>query len=158
MNMSEMKPREVTAIVWIVGFEVLVFGLLVLSFILGEDRFGIQIATAICYSILVPIYAFVGGRLGRSYTLLDERSTRVFPRLVRLHIAFTVLLIVVQTIAFHLRERLPLSWREETGPKHDSWYGDTLIAFVVLIGMTEILRLRSILQRSWDESDSDNAN
>jgi hypothetical protein len=132
-------------------FGALLVGLaaLLLFVLLGERPFGIQIATAIIYTAAVFLFVFLRSRLGRGYSLRERTVQQRLPRLLAIHGAFLVLILVIQTAEFALRPHLPGNWFKKAS-KGVTWFEYVALWIYVLTGMTQVLISRRILSRSLD--------
>jgi hypothetical protein len=83
------------------------FGGLLLFILLGEKRFGIQIASAITYTYFAFWYVFFPTRgLEEKYSLQNKIIQMQIPRLLGIHCAFLFLIFLGQSAWFAIRPNL----------------------------------------------------
>lgn len=122
---------------------------LVLYILLMDKPFGWQITVAVGFTTAVFFFVFFRWRgMPESFSLRDKKIQRQLPRLVALHAAFLMFLLV-GLIEWHgFRSRLPDYWVTEQGPRHDSPYSAVLVLFSLLIFYAEVFLARRILKRA----------
>jgi len=125
------------------------FGALCLFIVLGEKPFGNQIATAITYTYFAFWYVFFPTRgLLDKYSLRNKTVQQQIPRLLALHIAFLVSILLGQTVLFAMKPRLQSYWLTEHGKERDTLYEGVLIGSFVIVFFAQVLISRRILSRS----------
>jgi len=82
---------------------------------LDKNPFVLQITSIFGYTAGVLYLVFCDSRYWRGYSLRRKEVQRELPRLVSMHMAFLVFLVVVETIALWARPHLPSYWRSEYG-------------------------------------------
>ncbi|MGB8761556.1 MAG: hypothetical protein WA811_10900 [Candidatus Sulfotelmatobacter sp.] len=135
LDQSEKAPKVAIGMslgilaVYLVG----AFGGLCLFIVLGERPFGIQIATAIVYTYFAFWYVFfpTRGQLEK-YSLRNKTVQRQIPRLLAIHCAFLILILLGQTVLFALKP----------------W---VVIVSSVVVFFAQVLVSRRILSRSLRE-------
>ena len=123
-----------------------------LAICLDKNPFVLQITSIFGCTAGVLYLVFCDSRYWRGYSLRRKEVQRELPRLLSMHMAFLVFLVVVETIALWARPHLPSYWRSEYGSKHDTLFADVLILTCVGIGMTQIVISRKILGRAVSEN------
>jgi hypothetical protein len=117
--------------------------------ILGEKPFGIQIATVITYTHFVFWYVFFPTKgMLTQYSLRNKLVQRRLPFLLAIHGAFLISIIVVQTIWFAVKFKLPTYWLAERGRRGQSLYEWAMMLFFVALFFTQVWISRGILDRS----------
>jgi hypothetical protein len=129
-----------------------------LLYVMLEDKpFGRQLAISVGYTLMCFLYVFFRWRgMPEFYSLRDKRIRHQVPRLVRIHLAFTTILLA--GLSDSVRQWFPDSWLLERGPKHDSCYAISMILFSVLTFFTQVFISRRILKNSITLGMQDAAN
>ena len=114
-----------------------------------EDRpFAIQFSSMVMYTAAVALYTFSRNRNGNQPFLLSCPAVRSqLPRLIRRHLGFLAVLVVVQTTALKLRSDLPAYLITPRG-KDTSLFTIGLGIFCLCLGILQILTNRSLLERA----------
>lgn len=132
--------------------------LAILFVVFVHKPFGIQITTLIGYTAAVFFLVFFRWRRHRAYSLREKPVQREIPRLLKVHVAFLVLVFAGLSFAIHVRPSLPSYWLTEHGKR-----GETLFEWVVIVCfastlMTQVYVSRKILSRSCQAEKTTNTN
>jgi len=135
------------------------FGGLCIFIVLGEKRFGIQIATAIMYTYFAFWYVFFPTRgLLEQYSLRNKAVQRRIPFLWAIHCAFLILVFLGETIWLSVKPRLPSYWFTEYGRKRDGpLFVLVLIGSITVVFFAQVLISRRILSRSLREGQNESS-
>ncbi|GEM_PF-1838989 len=135
------------------------FGGLGIFIVLGEKRFGIQIATAIMYTYFAFWYVFFPTRgLLEQYSLRNKAIQRRIPFLLAIHCAFLILVFLGETIWFSVKPRLPSYWFTEYGKSDGHLVVLVLISSITVVFFAQVLISRRILSRSLKERLDESGN
>jgi hypothetical protein len=133
-------------------FLAMIVGSGLLFILLAGVPFGIQSAALVCYTSAVVLYTFSANRGLPRYMFGCPIVRAQLPRLVKRHIAFVAVLLVLLTVALHLRRRLPAWWLVTSGaPKSLPPLTTALFVLSALLALIQILTNRSALERSHRE-------
>ena len=151
-KMEERSPVSVAEAVGKLVFVAAAFvAIFVLYVFLADKPFGIQIATIITYTGSIFCLVFFRWRwLNEAYSLRTKQVRQQLPRLMAIHLAFLLSILVVLTAGLLARPRLPNYWVVERGAKHETLFVDALGLFCIVAGVTQVFISRSILRRSLD--------
>src|SRR5690349_2912381 len=106
--------------------------------LLGDKRFGFQIATLTTYSICVFLFVFFRWKgLNKAYSLRDAAVRRQIPRLLAIHAVFMVLVSSILAFAPYVQSRLPSGWLTEDA-RHHSWFSSGLIWAFALVWLAQV--------------------
>jgi hypothetical protein len=122
-------------------------GSVVLFAYLGEYSSGFQLASAVCYTAFIVLFTFSHYRDQQRYLFTCPVVIRQRRQLIYTHIAFTAALLVLETLAFRLRPRLPASWVVASGRNMPPF---VLFLFVLAggLGLAQLLSNRSNLLKA----------
>jgi hypothetical protein len=112
---------------------------------LGNRPFGIQVASLIPYTCAIVLYTFAANRGLPRYLFGCPLVRRQMPRLAIRHLGFLVVLFVLQTEVIHFRSHLPGSWP----------LGTTIAVICAIVGFSQIMSNRSLLNRAHIENELD---
>jgi hypothetical protein len=121
-------------------------------FTLADVSYGIPLATLIPYTALVILTTFSAQRGQQPYFFGCSIVRRNLPRLARRHGVFFAAIVVIETVALHLRPYLPVWWLTSRG-KDASPFAITLFIFCPCLAFAQILSNRSLLERVHLESN-----
>jgi len=127
----------------------LAFGSLVAFIALGDQPYGVQVATLISYLGAVFIWTFFKTRgINTSYSLSDSYVQEQVPRLLLIHALYLAAVFLLQTWALSVRSSLSDWWLTSSGRKGmpPFIFGQMLIGMA--IGISEVVFLRTILARA----------
>ena len=119
---------------------------------LAGSPFGIQSAALVCYTSAVVLYTFSANRGLPRYMFGCPIVRAQLPRLAERHMAFASFLLVLLTVALHLRQHLPGWWLVASGaPKSLPPLTIALFVLSACLALTQILTNRSVLERAHRE-------
>jgi hypothetical protein len=120
------------------------FGGLCIFIALGERPFGIQIATVITYTYFAFWYVFFPTRgLLEKYSLRNKIVQQKIPRLLAIHCAFLIWIVLGQTIW--------VAMITKHGKRDGTLYVWVMMGSIVVVFFAEVLISRRILSRSLSE-------
>lgn len=116
-------------------------------FTLAYLPYGIQFGSLIPYTAFVVLGTFSAQRGQQPYFFECSIVHQTMPRLVRRHVGFLVMIVVLETIALQLTRYLPASWLIAKG-KDGSPFAITLVILCSCLAFAQILSNRSLLERA----------
>jgi len=130
-------------------------GSLPLFFLLMKRPYGFQAASAIVYTIFAVFFtlAHTGSRGGEDippYMFTCPAVQPQFPRLLRRHLGFLVVLFALQTAALATRPHLP-EWWNIKDRKGGTSFDLVLILLCFALGYAQVFSNRSLLSRAHRE-------
>ena len=136
-------------------------GSLPLFFLLMKRPYGLQAASAIVYTIFAVFFTFArtGTRTGKDlppYMFTCPAVQPQFPRLLRRHLGFLVVLFALQTAALATRPNLP-DWWNVGDRKGVTPFDLTLILSCFGLGYWQVFTNRSLLDRAHREFPAETA-
>jgi hypothetical protein len=123
-----------------------------LSTLLKDTRFGIQISFLVGYTAAVSVFVFYGSRRERGYSVRNRAVQHQLPRLLRIHCLFLAGEVTVLTLALAARPHLPNSWLEESPIRHQSVFTFGLTMIFIFAAAAQINICRRILSRARADS------
>jgi len=131
------------------AFLIMIPGSAILFIVLCDRPFGIQLASAICYSAAIILYTFSSNRGMQRYLFQCPYVRPELPRLAMRHLGFLVALVVILTAALNLRPHLPHYWLVASGaPRSVPPYITVLFLLCIALAFTQIFTNRSLLNRA----------
>lgn len=132
-------------------FVVMLGGGSILLFALGHTSYGIQLASAVSYTAAAMLYGFAKNRSGIvPYLFTCPVVAAQYPRLLKRHAAFLVLLIAFETIALRIKPHLPEWWLTSSGRNMPPFFIALALPCGALL-ITEILTNRGLLERAHND-------
>jgi hypothetical protein len=120
-----------------------------LGILIARKPFGIQITSAVAYTLWLFFNLFCDSRAYKGYSLRLGAVQRKLPTLLVIHAAFLLTVIVGLTYALSLRPRLAGTWYA-AGKYRDDNFALVVIVTGVAISMIQVYISRNILRRSVD--------
>jgi hypothetical protein len=139
-------------IIFLPVFLAMTAGSALLFFLFADTPFGIQSAALVGYTSAIVLYTFSANRGLPRYMFSCPIVRAQLPKLAKRHIAFASVLLVLLSVALHLRQQLPPWWLVSTGASRSLPPLTTaLFVLAACLALTQILTNRSILERAHRE-------
>lgn len=121
----------------------------ILFFLLSDTPYGVQLATAVSYTAIVMIYGSARNQNGiQPYLFTCPVVISQYPRLLKRHVGFLVVIILLETIALSIKPHLSTWWFAPSGPRKLTPF---LIAVALPVGalaVIEVMTNRGVLKRA----------
>ena len=137
-----------------------VFALLLLAvpaagvflFLLEDRPYAIQLCSIAGYTAAVALYTFSRNRNGNQpFQFFCPVVRSQIPTLIRRHLGFLAVLLIVETMALRFRPKLPPVWITPTS-RDASPFAIILGIFCLCLAVVETLTNRSLLERAHDSA------
>lgn len=126
---------------------VIMFAGIFLLFASADLSYGTQFASLIPYTSFLVLATFSAQRGQQPYFFECPVVFRTLPRLAWRHCGFLAGLVILETLAYHLRPNLPSSWLIAKG-KDGSPFAISLFALCACLAFAHVLSNRSLLERA----------
>jgi hypothetical protein len=114
----------------------------------GNRPYGIQLSSVVSYTAAVALYTFSRNRNGNQPFLLScPVVSGQIVRLIRRHLGFVAVLVIVETTALDLRPNLPAYWVTPSG-KDAPPFVFVLGVLCACLAIVQVVSNRSLLERA----------
>jgi hypothetical protein len=116
-----------------------------LHLLLADRDYGIQFASSVGYTAAIILYTFSSNRGMQRFLFQCPVVHARLSRLALRHIAFLIVLLIIETTALRSRPRMPASWFVASG-RNMPPFATALLTFGCVLALTEVIANRSLLR------------